>query len=785
VYVLAESKEGTLFRSTDHGETFVEVNRDPNIVNRGFYYTQLRVDPTNEDRVYAIAGNLQTSGDGGKTFKRISRSTHVDFHTLWIDPKDPARMWQGEDGGLAVSYDRGEKWEYVDNVPLGQFYQIVADDREPFYFLGGGLQDNGTWWGPSRTREPFGILNDDWRMVSFGDGFFIAAHPETPDLFLSESQGGGIVRTDMKTRESQDASPQPRRNDGGPVRDLKYRFNWNSPIVASPHDGKVVYFAGNVVFRSPDFGLHWEAISPDLTTNDPEKLGVAGGPVFTENTTAEYHCTIISFAESPAEKGVLWAGTDDGKLQVSRDAGKTWTSVAPAVPGLKPFSPVSHVEPSRTAGGTAYAAFERHMFDDFRPYLFKTTDYGKTWTSVAGDLPARAYLQVVREDPKNPKLLYAGTEIGLFASWDTGRSWTKLHLKNLPPVSVHDILVHSRDNDLVLATHGRALYVLDDATPVQQAAPDVLAKPLHLFPARPALRFAQKPTRYGLGDKKFRGENPAYGALVTFSLKEKPAKDAPVRLEVLDAAGTVVREIKKVPAEPGLNRVAWDLRYDPPRARKEAEKKEGEGEEEEEEFGPGNRGPQALPGTYRLRLTVGGQAAETPVEVRLDPTQSATAADLRIQFDDAIRLREMRSALNDGLRGLDRVKREIDDRGKLLGEKKDAPEAAKTTFKTRAAELDRLLDRLAKPEGKPFWSEGPRLAERLGGLAGGIDGGNKAPTAPERELLGELRTELAKAREDSARFLAEALPEMNRVLAAQDLPPVGVPRPFDLPSAQP
>jgi photosystem II stability/assembly factor-like uncharacterized protein len=782
VYVLAESNEGTLYRSTDHGETFVEVNRDPNIVNRGFYYTQLRLDPTNEDRLYAVAGNLQLSVDGGKTFKRISRSTHVDFHALWIDPRDPARMWQGEDGGLAVSYDRGERWEYVNNVPIGQFYQVTADNREPFYYLGGGLQDNGTWWGPSRTREPFGILNDDWRMVSFGDGFHLVAHPEIPDLFLSEYQGGGIVRTDMKTRGFQDVSPQPRRNDGGPVNALKVRFNWNSPIVASPHDGKTVYFAGNVVFRSRDFGLHWEAISPDLTTNDPEKQKVAGGPVFTENTTAEYHCTIISLAESPKEPGVLWAGTDDGKLQVSRDGGQGWANVIPT--GMKPFSPVSHVEASRTAAGTAYAAFDRHMFDDFKPYVFKTTDFGKTWTNVSGNLPERAYVQVVREDPRNPSVLYAGTEIGLYVSWTGGGTWTRLHLKNLPPVSIHDILVHPRDNDLILATHGRALWVLDDATPIQQATAEVLGRPLHLFPVRSAVRFAQKPTRYGIGDEPFRGENPPYGALVTFSLAEKPAKDT-LRLEVLDTASKVVREIKKVPAEAGLNRAAWDLRYEPPRLRKEPDKKEGEEEEEEDEFGPGNRGPQALPGAYRVRLTVGQQTAETPVELRLDPTVAVAAAELQAQFHDALLLRDLRSALNDGLRSLDRVKHELEDRRKLLADKKDASEEAKKGLLARADELDELLNRLARPEGKPFWSEGPRLSERLGSLAGAIDSGNKAPLPPQRELLGELRAELQSAHGDVSRYLTEALRDVNQLLTAQELPPLGIPKPFELPPSLP
>lgn len=278
VYVIAESKEGTLFRSDDRGETFREVSREVRIVSRGFYYADLRVDPWDENRVYAIASNLFVSIDGGRTFRRISARTHSDYHTLWIDPTNPYRLWQGNDGGVAVSYDRGETWEYVNNIPLGQFYQIHADNRLPFYWVSGGLQDNGTWTGPSRTREPAGILNDDWIMVSFGDGFHVVTHPEDPNLYLSESQGGNLFRTDLRTREQQNVSPQARRNDGGPVGELKYRFNWNAPIVLSPHDKNTVYYGGNVVFRSTDFGKTWQVISPDLTTNDPEKQKDAGGP---------------------------------------------------------------------------------------------------------------------------------------------------------------------------------------------------------------------------------------------------------------------------------------------------------------------------------------------------------------------------------------------------------------------------------------------------------------------------------------------------------------------------
>ena len=521
VYVIAESKEGTLFRSHDHGKSFEKVSDDIAVVSRGFYFANLRIDPTNENRLYALAGSMRVSIDAGKSFERISGSMHSDYHGLWIDPEDPFRMWQTQDGGIGVTHNRGESWEYIDVLPISQYYAIFVDNREPFYYTGGGMQDNATWIGPSRNGEPFGILDADWREVSNGDGFQAVVHPDEPDIMLTEYQGGRIVRTDNRTREWEAVSPYAPRMGGAPAGDFEIRFNWNAPIVASPHDGKTVYFAGNKVFRSTDFGTTWTTLSPDLTTNDPEKMGIAGGPLWPENTTAEYHCTIISLAESPTSPGILWAGTDDGNLQLSRDAGGTWVNVVANVPGMPRNAPVSHVEPSRVAPGVAYVSFDRHMFDDLAPYVFKTDDFGASWTNISGDLPEHAYVWVLREDPTNRGLLYAGTELGLYATRDGGNSWQKLHLKNFPTVAVNDLIIHPRDNDLVVGTHGHGLWILDDATPIQQWSDEVAAKPAYLFPIRRAIRFSVKPTRYGIGDKKFLGPNPPYGALTTYHLKEK------------------------------------------------------------------------------------------------------------------------------------------------------------------------------------------------------------------------------------------------------------------------
>lgn len=758
VYVIAESREGTLYRSDDHGESFRQVSKERNIVGRGFYYADLRVDPQDENRVYAVAGSLQVSIDGGKTFRRISTRTHSDYHALWIDPKDPNRLWQGQDGGIAVSHDRGEHWEYLNNMPLAQFYQIHADKRQPFYYVSGGLQDNGSWIGPSRTREPAGILNDDWRMVSFGDGFHVTSHPDDPDLILSESQGGTILRTDLRTREQQLVSPQPRSGAGGPANALKYRFNWNTPIAGSPHDKNTVHFAGNVVFQSRDFGKSWEAISPDLTTNDPAKLKDAGGPVWFDNSTAENHCTVLSLAESPARRGMVWAGTDDGNLQVTMDGGKTWTNVVRHVPGVPPHSPVSHLEPSRTGENVAYAAFDRHMFDDFRPHIFKTIDAGKTWTNISGNLPAKAYVHIVREDRRNTNLLYAGTELGLFASWTGGQDWVPLRLKNLPTVAVHDIIVHPRENDLILGTHGRSIYIFDDATPIQQMTPAILAREAHLFDVRAALRYATRPTRYGIGNKPFAGSNPLYGALITYYLKDAAGEKTTVKIQILDGAGKTVRELTTVPKEKGLHRVAWDLRYEPPKLRRAPS-------EEETQFSGGPRGPQVTPGTYAARLIVGDKTFEKPVQVMLDPSLSVPAADLAAQLDHALKLRDMQTTVNTALKTLDSLKEQLQNAEKTVKDRMTHPPKELTgALAESLKQVSEMQGRLGRPPDAARLEVGPRLAENLSSLFFSIDGVNAAPTGAQRNYFAELQAEVRVTMAEISGFFTKSVPRWNETL---------------------
>ncbi len=749
VYAIAEAREGYVWRSDDFGVNWKMTSDNAATLCRGFYYADLRVDPVNADRLYSIACQFSFSIDGGKSFTAFSRSIHGDHHSMWIDPRDSRRMWQANDGGIAVSHDMGASWRFPQAFALSQFYQVHADNREPFYFLGGGLQDNGNWLGPNRTREPQGILTDDWRLVSYGDGYYQTSHPDNPDLIVSESQGGWIYRTDMRTLEQQDISPQPRRNDGGPVNALQYRFNWNAPMVASPHDGKVLYFGAQVLFRSPDFGSTWEVISPDLSKNDSTRQGFAGGPVLKEATTAEYYNTLYSVAESPVQRGLIWAGTDDGNLHVTRDDGRNWTRVDRNITGIGAEAVVSHIEASRTAACTAYATFERHFMDDYKPYVVRTTDCGASWTSIAGNLPEGAYLQVVREDPRNPQVLYAGTEAGLYVSVTGGGNWFRLG-GNLPPVPVHEVLVHGRENDLIVGTHARGIWILDDASAIQDLAAAAAAPRMHLFRMRTATRFATKTTKTGsIGDAEYRGTNPPYGAIIRYRLATAVDSATPLRIEIRDSVGAMVRQLRNIPRLAGINSISWNLAYDAPRQRRALDPNDPA-----IAFFGELTGPRVLPGRYSVRLVVGDQQTEQPLIVRLDPTVTVTTAALREQFTLAMQLRELQNVVNDTLRALDGRKAELEARKRAADAMPNGEGIALAKrLGDELAEVNELLLVLVKPTTIPFYSDGPKVSDRIGGLLRSVDGTNTAPTGPQKALSSQLATELKAALDNVSRLL--------------------------------
>src|SRR6266581_786442 len=595
-----DAKKSGVWRSDDKGKTWHIVANEN---NRPMYYSQIRVDPKNAENVFVGGLNFSKSLDGGKTFKSLQQAIpHSDHHAIWIDPNNGNHIMIGNDGGLDVSYDQGTTWEYVNTIPAAQFYAVAADMRKPYYVYG-GLQDNGSWGGPSQTRSGAGITNADWFRTGGGDGFYSQADPTDPNILYSESQNGAMSRIDLRTGRSQSIRPRvaQRRGGGGrgqgggggrgqggagdapaanasatdpqaaiqaiiaaggfggggganlaasnvvpaPAENDQYRFYWNTPLVISPHNPRLLYAGANRLFKSLDRGDTWTStidLTKHLDRNTLSIMGVSGkDPMASKNDGYTSYGYIVTVAESPMVPGILWVGTDDGNVQVSRDSGATWTNVARNVPGIGETYHISRVEPSHYDAGTCYLAVDGHRSDDMKPYVFVTRDYGSTWTSVVGNLPPVGNVNVIREDPRNKDLLYAGTEFGLFISLDGGKEW-KEFMSGLPRVRIDDILVHPRDNDLVIGTHGRGIYILDDISALQQMGTQkVLDKDAFLFDVRPGVLWYNdiRLSRYTGGSKNFRGNNPAPGTAISYYLKSAPTSD--VRITISDYTGKVVR----------------------------------------------------------------------------------------------------------------------------------------------------------------------------------------------------------------------------------------------------
>jgi len=577
-----KSRSGGVFKSEDGGDHWKRLSP---YTPRAFYFSQIRVQPDDQSRIYLLGTDLWISDDGGVTFRAGgAKNLHPDCHAMWIDPANGEDVLMGTDGGLFMSHDRAATWDFINNLAIGEFYNLAADNADP-YRIYGGLQDNQSWGGPSRTRiepEPFlgdpahnGILNDQWVCLGGGDGFHVAVDPGDPNIVYYESQGAFINRLNLETGKERDIRPS--NKEGEQV----FRFNWNSPFIISPHDSTVLYLGGNHVFKLYERGDKWAFASPDLTTNDPKKMATGG-------SNAETHCTVVTLAESPVAKGELWAGTDDGKLWVTRDAGGHWTDLTQNLKGVPQGLYMSRVEASHFDAGTAYVAIDGHRTNEDRPFLLVTRDHGKSWRSIVGDLPTNAPVKVVREDRTNKNLLFAGTERGIFMSFDAGGHWMKMDQGGFPSVAVDDILIHPRERDLVIGTHGRSVYVMDDITALEHWSERALRDSVTFFPPRPATAYLLR-TYGGLwGQRAFSAKNPAFGAYFNYFVARGNGEE--VSIAVADSAGKSVRRLSG-PGTPGFHRVTWDLQRDP---KERIDRPEWNGQPE-----------FVKAGTYNVSLTLG------------------------------------------------------------------------------------------------------------------------------------------------------------------------------------
>lgn len=799
VYVISETTdEGELWRSDDAGKSWTTVNRDPNINFRPFYYADIRVDPKNPNKIFSLSGSLYLSEDGGRNFRSIARGIHGDHQAMWIDPLDSRYVLSGSDGGWQVSRDGGQNFEVVNTFPFTQFYHINYDMQEPYHVCG-GLQDNGTWCGPSNSLSGQGIRPADWVTVAGGDGFFGVPVMDKPWLVFADAQGGMITITDTRSGVRKNIYPYPNRvgSVGDAMLGHKYRFNWNSPIVLSPQDPGTVYFGGNVVFRSRDYGLSWDVISPDLTTNDPKKQQSSGGEIVTDNTAAEFHTTLLSIAPSPVDANVIWTGSDDGLVHVTRDGGKSWSNVFVNVPGLKPNAWIPTVEASHFDAGTAYVAADHHQDDDYTPFFYMTTDYGKTWKSIRGDLPDQAlWSHVIREDPRNRNILYAGTEAGIWATWDRGAHWSSIRGR-MPAAPVRDIQVHPRDNDLIAATHGRGLYILDDITPLQQLAA-AQSEDAVLFDVRPAINWTSWNRDGNLGARTWAGENPPDGALISYYLKAQPAGE--VNIEIADAKGDVIRRYNRVRDEAGVQRINWDLRTAAvpgggggfggnrggnaaPRApedtslaalrqrRRAADDRARESGDDEESFFRGPAGIAAVPGTYQVTLVVGGKRYTKPVLVKYDPRIELTPAQVAAQHDAAVNLERITQRVNRVIANTDNILSQLTNLQSALNR---APRAASTP--TVLAQVDSTVKDLrhfrdsvlARPLQGLGYRQYPRLREEVQSVSRSVSGQLWPITAGETLRSNELKEETDDAQGRLDQIINIRVGKINQLLAGTE-----------------
>jgi photosystem II stability/assembly factor-like uncharacterized protein len=748
VYAFIEGLDSALYRSDDGGVTWDKRDKSQMMVWRPFYFARLVVDPTNPDRLFKADLGLVVSEDGGKSFSSSGGGAHGDWHDLWIDPSNPKHIVGGDDGGLWISYDGGNRWWMVMNLPVSQFYHVSLDDRDP-YQVYGGLQDNGNWVGDS--EYPGGIANAQWEPIPGGDGFWAFSDPSDPDCVYAESQGGYLLRYNRVTHAARDIQPKPGYKE-------KLRFNWNTPVHLSPNERGTIYIGAQFLLRSRDHGQSWERISPDLTTNDPEKQKQeASGGITVDNSSAETHTTIYSISESPRNGKVIWVGTDDGNVQLTQDGGGTWRNVVGNIKGLPPASWVSWVEASRFDPASAYATFDRHTFGDWAPYVYKTADFGKTWTRIAGpEQGLRGWAQVVKEDTVKPDLLFVGTEFGLWVSPDGGRQWAEFKGGNFPSVAVRDIVVHPRTSDLVLATHGRGIWIVDDISPLRGLSDDVLQKPAAFLPSRPVVQRLPGQGGYPEGDATFLGPNPPGGAVMTYYQRTRHLF-GPIKIEIVGPDGKVVDSLPASKRR-GINRVSWSMRLAPPRVPRAASI-----------AGSSMQGPRVLPGVYTVRLTKGQDVYESKLDIGLDPRADFGPADRKAQFEAAMRIHGLFGTMSDLVDRITALRAQADQAASRLPDK----DALRGELRALSAKADAIrMEIVATKEGGAITGE-ERLREHMDTLYGAILSYEGRPAQYQLESIDALERELGDAAREFDGLGTGDLPRINAALKAKGLPPVG------------
>ncbi len=741
VYAVVQNANGGMFRSDDRGESWTRMS-DTN--PRPMYYSQIRIDPLNDQRIWAAGARMVYSQDGGKTFvDDWVQTIHGDFHALWINPADSNHMLAGSDGGVHYSYDRGRTWDFVNTMALGQFYEIGYDMETP-YNIYGGLQDNGSWGGPVRTLYRRGITNEDWVRVGGGDGFYTQVDPNDPTTVYVESQNGNVSRLDLETSERKSIRPEPEDESE------RYRFDWNSPILISPHNSQTIYYGGNRLFKSTDRGDTWTTTDDLSKDQDRDEMPIMGVEV-TDDTPSRHDGIstfgqIISISESPRREGVLYVGTDDGNVQVSQDGGTSWQEVAGLIPDLPEGTYVSRVQASYHADTRVYATMDGHRSDDYSVYVYVSEDSGDSWRSLASNIPDGHTMNVIREHPRNENLLVLGGEFGAYITINRGEEWHQIK-GAVPTVPVDDIAIHSRDNDLILGTHGRSIWVLDDMTPLEKLSEGVLASDLHLFDVRDAVGYRINNHKGNTGHKMFIAPNPPEGALIHYFLNDEVDGEDAVEVTIQDGAGEVIRTFDG-PGSVGLNRVNWDLRHEPPVPLT------GQGG-----FGGPPPGPRALPGTYGVQVTVGGRQATTSVKVSDDPRINVSAADRRSQQDAMLRLGNLIARLTEAHQTAESLQTQLGSLAESL-EDAEVPASVTSLVESVSERVDELERELARGGG--FGGARPRpLYARMTRIYGNLNSYTEGPSALQLERIELYGQELNRLVEELDQLIANEIANLN------------------------